>query len=355
MNAHTNFTASKVFLAGPVLIIFLFCGLITWCPVTHAAKYTFNGHVYSVESDLGVAKYSGAAVNMLFHGGLNDATLEGFITDGLRETTMHCCGPFVEDAGLAIENDEVLDEGSAALLNEITGGSYSAGDLVDLAIMSAVAQLNAGGGFQATALILQLVFVFDPTSYPDASLSHFPVDPSKAIARIFILEEKNAVSQTIFEIIGVIDDLWTDPADFNINRHLNDPWVSSEAPYQGLFISVLPGPGYLFLGWFTFDFIPPPENNAFFGAADQRWVTGGGLYFEDSVTVNFELTTGGIFSGSTLMETQEQGYGIARIGFIDCHWAVMNYQFTGLGLAGQMMLERVPVGSAEFCQANSQP
>ena len=354
MKAHTNLTACKAFLAGQVLITFLFCGLIAWCPVTHAANHTFNGYVYSVESDLGGAKYSGIAVNMLFHGGLNDATLEGFITDGFRETAMHCCGPFV-DTGLAIENDEVLDEGNAALLNAITGGSYSAGDLVDLAIMSAVAQFNAGGGFQARALILQVIFIFDPTDYPDASLAHFPVDPTKAIARIFTLEEKNAVSQTIFKLTGVVTELWTDPADFNISRHLNDPWVSFEAPYQGFFISVLPGPGYLFLGWFTFDFIPPPENNAFFGAADQRWVTGGGFYFEDSVTVDFELTTGGVFNGSTLTETQMQGYGTARIGFIDCQWAVMNYEFPDLGLGGQMMLERVPVGSTEFCQANSQP
>ena len=79
-------------------------------------------------------------------------------------------------------------------------------------------------------------------------------------------------------------------ADFNLNAGLNDAWVSDDAPFQGLFFTVFEDLGFFFLSWFTFDSVAPgSEATATFGAADQRWVTGGGLFSGDSVTVNVEL------------------------------------------------------------------
>jgi hypothetical protein len=93
---------------------------------------------------------------------------------------------------------------------------------------------------------------------------------------------------------------------FTINAGLNDAWVSADAPLQGFFITVFEVLEAVFLSWFTFDSISPGDGvTAVFGAADQRWVTGLGIYSGDSVTINVELTSGGIFNGSVPLATQE--------------------------------------------------
>ncbi|NND44004.1 MAG: hypothetical protein HKN58_01680, partial [Xanthomonadales bacterium] len=72
-------------------------------------------------------------------------------------------------------------------------------------------------------------------------------------------------------------------AGFAINAGLNDAWVTAQAPFQGLFVTVYEALGLVFVAWFTFD-VPEAEAamspqslqsmqaTATFGAEDQRWV-----------------------------------------------------------------------------------
>ncbi len=137
-----------------------------------------------------------------------------------------------------------------------------------------------------------------------------------------------------------------------INAGINDAWVSAQAALQGFFFTVFPDLGLFFLSWFTFDSVPPDAGvNAVFGAADQRWVSGLGPYSGNTVTINVELTSGGIFNGSEPLATQQKNYGTITIVFISCNEALLTYDFPSLGLSGQMTLTRAVPDNVALCEA----
>lgn len=139
---------------------------------------------------------------------------------------------------------------------------------------------------------------------------------------------------------------------FQINAGLNDAWVSEDAPLQGLFFTVFEDLGFFFLSWFTFDSVAPGGGEtAVFGAPDQRWITASGAYSGDTVTLNVELTSGGIFNGSDPMASQQAGYGTITIVFISCNEAVLTYNFPSVGLSGEMTLTRVLPDNVPLCEA----
>lgn len=322
--------------------------LLCICTLAQASNITFNGHLYAVFEDQGGAIYSGAAQNMLFSGSINDATLEGFIADLMTNTPVHCC--IGDEDGLLFENNEPLEAEYAALLNSVTGGSYVAGDVIDLIILEGGA-VTAGGG----VFFLQVVMAFDADTYTSNGLGNYPPEENDILASVFFIEELNSQDETIFEAVGVIDEMSFTADDFLINAGLNDAWVSANAPLQGFFFTVFPDIGFFFLSWFTFDFIPPVSNEAFFGASDQRWVTGGGTYSGGSVMINVELTSGGIFNSAEPLATQHPGYGTIRVGFINCSEAVLHYAFPSADLSGQVKLSRVLPDNVALCQALAGP
>ncbi|NNE05619.1 MAG: hypothetical protein HKN15_07855 [Xanthomonadales bacterium] len=136
----------------------------------------------------------------------------------------------------------------------------------------------------------------------------------------------------------------------NINAGMNDAWVSALAPLQGLFFTVYPDLGLLFLSWFTFDSVLSGGNTATFGASDQRWVTGAGFYSGNSVTVPVELTSGGIFLGSNPTASQQANYGTITITFNSCNEAILTYDFPSVGLSGMMTLTRVVEDNISLCE-----
>ena len=143
-----------------------------------------------------------------------------------------------------------------------------------------------------------------------------------------------------------------DSPGFRINAGLNDAWVSADAPLQGFFITVFEGLEAVFLSWFTFDSIPPDDGvAAVFGAADQRWVTGLGLYSGNSVTISVELTSGGVFNASVPLATQQVAYGTITIVFRSCTEAILTYNFPSVGQSGQMTLTRVLPDNVALCEA----
>ena len=144
----------------------------------------------------------------------------------------------------------------------------------------------------------------------------------------------------------------SEEAIFQINAGLNDAWVSADASLQGLIFTVYEDLGLFFLSWFTFDFLPPDTGvTAVFGAADQRWVSGLGAYSGDSVTINVELTSGGVFNASDPMATQEGNYGTITIVFINCNEAMLTYEFPLAELSGQMTLTRAVPDNVALCEA----
>jgi hypothetical protein len=139
---------------------------------------------------------------------------------------------------------------------------------------------------------------------------------------------------------------------FVINAGLNDAWVNEDAPKQGFFFTVFPDLSFFFAAWFTFDSVIPDESaTAVFGAPDQRWVTASGTYSGDSVSLNVELTSGGIFNASDPEAEQTFGYGTIVIKFVNCNKAEVTYDFPSLGLSGQMILTRAAPVNVPLCEA----
>jgi hypothetical protein len=344
MNWKAILAPSKRAFTGAILRIAECICFLIFCSISQAANITFNGHLYTVFEDQGGAIYSGAAENMLFSGAINDATLEGFIADLMTNTPIHCC---IGDAeGLLFENNEPLEAENAALLSTLTGSSYVAGDVIDLIIFQG-GVMTAGGGL----FFLEVVMVFDANTYANNGLGDYPPDQNDILVSLFFIEEVDNQDETLFEAVGVIDELSFTADDFSINAGLNDAWVSADAPFQGFFFTVFPDTGFFFMSWFTFDFIPPVSNEAFFGASDQRWVTGGGAHEGGSVMIRAELTSGGVFNGSVPLATQQAGYGTIRIGFINCSEAILHYAFPSADLSGQVKLSRVLPDNVALCQA----
>lgn len=92
---------------------------------------------------------------------------------------------------------------------------------------------------------------------------------------------------------------------FEMNAGLNDAWVNSGAPLQGLFVTVFPVLKRVFLGWFSFDSeLPTEPAMAVFGASDQRWVTAAGMFNGNRAELKVEFTTGGLFNTAEPIATR---------------------------------------------------
>ncbi|MFC1777120.1 DUF3179 domain-containing protein [Pseudomonadota bacterium] len=138
---------------------------------------------------------------------------------------------------------------------------------------------------------------------------------------------------------------------FKINAGLNDAWVNPDAPFQGMFVTVLPDQNLIFAAWFTFDLEPPPEDtNAVIGAADHRWITALGSYDGHSAVLNAELTTGGRFNSSDPIAIQDTSYGTIALNFSDCNMASVDFDFPGVEESGSFTMQRIVTDNVSLCE-----
>jgi hypothetical protein len=138
----------------------------------------------------------------------------------------------------------------------------------------------------------------------------------------------------------------------SINAGLNDAWVNSAAPLQGIFITVYPVLKIVFLAWFTFDSVSPDgSNTAAFASADQRWVTALGFYDDNRVEMSAELTSGGSFNASEPLPEQDTGYGTINLEFTDCNHANLEFNFPSAGESGSFSIQRTLDSNVALCEA----
>ena len=138
---------------------------------------------------------------------------------------------------------------------------------------------------------------------------------------------------------------------FFINAGLNDAWFNLATAGQGFFFVVFPDIELFFLSWFTYDVERPDESiEAILGEPGHRWVTAFGAWEGDTVTLDVELTSGGIFDSAEPMVEQESNYGTITIVFHDCNNATLTYDFPTLGLSGTIELTRVTDDNVALCE-----
>jgi hypothetical protein len=81
--------------------------------------------------------------------------------------------------------------------------------------------------------------------------------------------------------VNSVNVLWNllDGLPFRINSGLNGAWYNPDTAGQGVFISVFPDSGQIFLAWFTYDMERPPESvSANLADPGHRWLTAFGAY-----------------------------------------------------------------------------
>jgi drug/metabolite transporter superfamily protein YnfA len=141
---------------------------------------------------------------------------------------------------------------------------------------------------------------------------------------------------------------------FQINAGLNDAWVNEAAGLQGMFITVYPVQGFIFLAWFTFDsVIPTDDDPAVFGASDQRWATGLGTFQGNLAVLDAELTTGGVFNAADPLAVQDTDYGSISLEFRNCNEATVTYNFPSAGESGEFIIQRTLGDNIPLCETLS--
>ena len=138
---------------------------------------------------------------------------------------------------------------------------------------------------------------------------------------------------------------------FKINAGLNDAWFNLATAGQGFFFVVFPDIELFFLSWFTFDLERPDEDiTAMLGEPGHRWVTAFGAWEGNTVSLDVELTSGGIFDSAEPLVEQQSNYGTITIVFHDCNNATLTYDFPTLGLMGTIELTRVTEDNVVLCE-----
>lgn len=148
----------------------------------------------------------------------------------------------------------------------------------------------------------------------------------------------------------------TEASDFVINAGLNDAWFDPDTSGQGVFFTVYPSIGQLFLSWFTYDTERPDDSaSAELGEPGHRWLTAIGPINGNRADLDVTLTSGGVFDSPEPMVTNDSEYGTIEVTFENCDLAVIRYDLPGPALQGEVVLERVVKDNVALCEALQEP
>ncbi|HRQ65088.1 MAG TPA: M64 family metallopeptidase [Xanthomonadaceae bacterium] len=148
--------------------------------------------------------------------------------------------------------------------------------------------------------------------------------------------------------LGVHSRVWTlkvlpqAEEDFVICPALSGAWYNAATAGQGLFLDVSEDPRLLFGGWFTWRDV----------VGEHDWFTLQGAYALDdhSVVLPIVHSGGGRFDDPA--EVDHQAVGEARLTFLGCNAAMLEYRFDA-GREGVMLLDRllpIPGLCTELCR-----
>ena len=143
---------------------------------------------------------------------------------------------------------------------------------------------------------------------------------------------------------------------FQVNAGLSDAWYFPGTAGQGFFIIVWEDVQQVFLSWFTYDTERPPEDvSAILGEPGHRWLTAQGPYQGDTATLDVSVTSGGVFDAAQPPATTDPDpAGTITISWAGCNEGLLAYDLPGLGLAGDIPIERIVLDNVPACEASQQ-
>jgi uncharacterized protein YkwD len=146
------------------------------------------------------------------------------------------------------------------------------------------------------------------------------------------------------------------PDTIAINPGMNDAWYNPATSGQGFFITVFPDQGLVSLAWFTYDTVlPPVDATANLGDPGHRWLTAVGPIVDKQVTMNIEMTSGGLFDTTgEIQRTDPPGSdGTITLSFTSCNAGTVNYDITAINRQGTVNIQRVVGDNIALCEALS--
>ncbi|MFK8012379.1 MAG: peptidylprolyl isomerase [Marinicellaceae bacterium] len=144
---------------------------------------------------------------------------------------------------------------------------------------------------------------------------------------------------------------------FQINSGHSGAWFNQNTPGQGILFEVLPESNLVFMAWFTFDTVAPPEDvTSIVGAPGHRWITGLGEINQEtnSITFDLALTAGGLFDNPTpVMNSEPNSYGTLTATINNCTDMDVSYNLTQQELQGDFSMVRISDDNVALCEALS--
>jgi hypothetical protein len=147
-----------------------------------------------------------------------------------------------------------------------------------------------------------------------------------------------------------------DGAEFALNAGLNDAWYNPETDGQGFFITVFPDLGAVSLAWFTYDTeLPAEDATANLGDPGHRWLTAVGPIEGNQVVMEIEMTSGGLFDTSTVIDRTDPpgSAGTIILTFTSCNSATIEYDIPSIKGQGIVPIRRVANDNIVICEALS--
>jgi hypothetical protein len=139
-----------------------------------------------------------------------------------------------------------------------------------------------------------------------------------------------------------------------INAGLNDAWYNPETDGQGFFITIFPDLDAVSLAWFTYDTeLPAEDATANLGDPGHRWLTAVGPIEGNQAIMEIEMTSGGLFDTSTLIDrTDPPGSdGTIILTFTSCNSATIEYDIPSINRQGIVPIQRVADDNIVICEA----
>jgi len=146
----------------------------------------------------------------------------------------------------------------------------------------------------------------------------------------------------------------TEPLPFAMNAGLNDAWFNPLTNGQGFFITIFPELGIVTLAWFTYDTqLPAPDESANLGDPGHRWMTATGTIEGNTAVMNIDITSGGLFDTTTIIEhTEPSGSdGTITLTFEDCNSGLVEYDILSIGQQGSISIQRISTDNVALCEA----
>lgn len=155
---------------------------------------------------------------------------------------------------------------------------------------------------------------------------------------------------------GRINVVEADTPTISINSGMADAWFNPETNGQGFFVVVWDGLQQMFVSWFTYDAIRPPDGtSALLGEPGHRWLTAQGPYSGDTAMLDIYLTSGGTFDAADpAAATDPSPVGSMSITWSDCNAAELTYDLFDSGLSGTIPIERIVPDNVPLCEVSQE-